>query len=265
MTNLKLETNFFNVFRNTIRILINDYNNAKIQHEIRGDINKPYLFYNDKLKKVIDNLKILTANAEPNSKIIFNSDFNIDVTNELLTNISTCIGKTADTCDDQLCKLSNDTCSIMLPKFNLITNNDNETYYYSKMADELIRYNRINSFIFNPNTYLSFEPHGYNLTANEIIIAQSLLKTYLTNLVPVISNNKYVSNNTYDTAQPMTSLYFDNTFNVNVNADIEGEGDEVIFIKRKNKKEQILPKTKKIIGAVTAKTKKIKLIVKEDD
>jgi len=263
MTHLKLETNFFNVFRNTIRILINDYANAKIQREIRDDINKPYLFYNDKLKKVIDNLKLLTESDGQNSKIIFNADFNAESNKELLTNVTACMSNSIDTCDNQLCKLSNDNCAIILPKLNLITNNDNEIYYYSKMADELIRYNRINSFIFNSNAYLSFEPHGFNLSTNEIILVQSLLKSYLADLIPVVLNNKYVTNNAYDTAKPVASLFYNDTFNVDINQTFEGEGD-VVFIKRKNKKEQILPKTKKIVGPVKKQTKKVKLVIEED-
>ena len=43
------------------------------------------------------------------------------------------------------------------------------------MADELIRYNRIKSFIFKPNTYLSFGQVKYNLRENEIIVLENML------------------------------------------------------------------------------------------
>ena len=33
---IRLETNFYNVFRNTIRILINDYENVKTREKING-------------------------------------------------------------------------------------------------------------------------------------------------------------------------------------------------------------------------------------
>ena len=36
MNNIKLEYNFYNVFRNTIRILINDYVNREIQEQIKN-------------------------------------------------------------------------------------------------------------------------------------------------------------------------------------------------------------------------------------
>ena len=43
------------------------------------------------------------------------------------------------------------------------------------MADELIRYNRIRSFIFKPQSYLSFGQVKYNLRDNEIIILEDML------------------------------------------------------------------------------------------
>jgi hypothetical protein len=92
---------------------------------------------------------------------------------------------------------------------------------------------------------------------------QSLLKSYLADLIPVVLNNKYVTNNAYDTAKPVASLFYNDTFNVDINQTFEGEGD-VVFIKRKNKKEQILPKTKKIVGPVKKQTKKVKLVIEED-
>ena len=45
----KLETSFYNVFRNTIRILINKYENIKIREDIEKEMLKQYIIYSDKL------------------------------------------------------------------------------------------------------------------------------------------------------------------------------------------------------------------------
>ena len=66
------------------------------------------------------------------------------------------------------CKVIDNNCVLILPKRNLVNNIDNEVYYYGRMADEIIRYKRINSFIFKPQSYLSFGTIKYNLTNNEI-------------------------------------------------------------------------------------------------
>jgi hypothetical protein len=73
------------------------------------------------------------------------------------------------------------------------------------MADELIRYNRIKSFIFKPQAYLSFGQIKYNLRDNEILILQDLLtQDFFENLIPA-DINKYAKFNTYDTAEPIMS------------------------------------------------------------
>jgi hypothetical protein len=79
------------------------------------------------------------------------------------------------------------------------------------MADEVIRYNRIKSFIFQPETFLAFSDLKYNLREDEIILLQSLLtQDYFDNLVPASLNTSYVKYNTYDTAQPLdTQIYSD--------------------------------------------------------
>jgi hypothetical protein len=79
------------------------------------------------------------------------------------------------------------------------------------MADEMIRYSRIKSFMFEPQTYLSFGSIGYNLRENEIILIQSLLtQEYFETLMPAITN-KYTKYNSYDEAQPAISQVYENT------------------------------------------------------
>ena len=73
------------------------------------------------------------------------------------------------------------------------------------MADELIRYNRIKSFIFQPKAFLSFATIKYNLQEDEVILLQSLLThEYFDDLIPVIVN-KYIKYNTWDNVQPLQS------------------------------------------------------------
>ena len=98
-----------------------------------------------------------------------------------------------------------------IPKENLVNGSDNETHYYGRMADELIRYNRIKSFVFKPQIYLSFGQVKYNLRDNEIILIQSLLtQEYFETLIPAITN-KYIKYNSYDEAQPLESQLYENT------------------------------------------------------
>jgi hypothetical protein len=209
---IKMETNFYNVFRNTIRILLNDYNNIKIREQIEQLLKNTFLIYSEKLNKIDTLLKKLV-----NGTIKFNGDDNYY---KLIKDISTCVVKNKDDCSKagNLCAVTrDDNCNLILPEKNLMTHKENQDIYFGKMADELIRYSRVNQFMFQPQTYLSFGKVQYNLREDEIILLQSLLtQEYFDGLVPVVIN-KYVTNNSYDEVEPVIMQLYDNSFKLQSN------------------------------------------------
>ena len=138
---IKMETNFYNVFRNTIRIVLNKPENLKERENLEKEIELPYILYKTKLSRLIKYLKQLVADT-----IIFSDEYNYDEIADI--EISTCIVTPADKCASKrpLCTISgsdNNICQLILPAHNLLyPDADNEVYYFGKMADELIRYNR---------------------------------------------------------------------------------------------------------------------------
>jgi hypothetical protein len=202
---IKLETSFYNVFRNTIKILLNNYENIKIREKIENEMLKEYIIYSDKLSNIDQLLRQLVDN-----KIQFIGDKNYY---KLINEVTTCIVNNADKCTDtpNLCVVTeNGQCNLILPEKNLITDKINKPIYFGRMADELIRYNRIKSFMLQPQTYLLFGNIGYNLRDNEIILIQSTLtQEYFDNLTPA-STNKYATFNSYDETQPIITQLYDN-------------------------------------------------------
>jgi hypothetical protein len=202
---IRLESSFYNVFRNTIRILLNDYENVKIREKIEKEISKEYIIYSEKLKNIDDLLRELVKN-----KMQFIGDNNYY---KLINEVSTCIIKDTKSCKatPDLCAVTDGNCNLILPEKNLITNNVNEPIYYGRMSDELIRYTRIKSFMFQPKTYLSFGNVGYNLRDNEIILIESLLtQDYFETLIPAVTN-KYITQNSYDEVEPIITQVYENT------------------------------------------------------
>lgn len=190
---IKLETLFYNVFRNTIRILLNKYENLKVREQVEKITKDMFIIYKDKYNVIVQILKQLGKD-----KITFTE---IDPREyvKFLDNYSTCENMDEKSCttNNPLCSYTKNTCQLILPTSGAVTDN-NEKLFYGKMADELIRYSRINSYIFKPNAYLSFGTLNYNLREDEMIITDSGLKDYFHNLIAVESNN-YVKYNTYDT------------------------------------------------------------------
>jgi hypothetical protein len=223
---IKLETSFYNVFRNTIRILLNNYENIKIREKIESEMIKEYIIYSDKLLNINKFLRELVGD-----KIQFIGDENYY---KLINEVSTCIVKDNDKCKDtpNLCMVTETgKCNLILPEKNLITDKQNEPIYFGRMADELIRYNRIKSFMLQPQIYLSFGNIGYNLRENEIILLQSsLTQEYFDNLIPSVTN-KYVKYNSYDETEPIITQTYDN--NIRSLDEAIGQTNEVVCDKVK--------------------------------
>jgi hypothetical protein len=221
---IKLETNFFNVFRNTVRILLNKFDNLSLRDSIETEVKNGGTLYSIKLLTIINYLKTLVGKA-----IVFSENYDYN----MIGDISTCIVFDEDKCNAKkpVCAFAfstGNTCQLILPKRNLLNKTDNEIQYYGRMADELIRYSRINSFIFQPQIYISFGNLGYNLREDEIIVVQSLLTPdYFEGLAPA-EINKYAKYNTYDTAEPIVTQNYENYVNVNtaLNPNVENTEED---------------------------------------
>ena len=208
-----LENNFYNVFRNIVRILINKYENNQIKENLlalikQTDAEMPY------------NLKLANIQGEINQLIskyvTFDSmhytDAVLESIGEVTTSCLTSLNKNPDKCSQtKYCVKETDDegrCKMVIPKRNLLNPmHNNEVMYIARLADELIRYNRIRVFMFDRKIF-PFMNVGYNLRQDEIILSQTMLISgYFNNLKPMIEN-KYANFNTYDTADPiLTELY----------------------------------------------------------
>ena len=236
---LKLETNFYNVFRNTIRILLNDYKNIELREKIEKELDVPTILYANKLDTIHKILKEISNEA---IRFIENDDFNTDAINEIYTCIINDIGAGAgatdadatdatatnkDTCSEKapLCVIAGSVCQILLPMFNLLNLDiNNETLYFNKMADEIIRYTRIRSYMFQPQSFLSFSHLEYNVRDDELIIIEPLLLEYFNGLI-LENNNQYSKNTNFDTVIPIKTIPYDNevdsTMLTNIDKQIE--------------------------------------------
>ena len=185
--NIKLETVLFNEFRNKLKMLLSKYDNNTIRDEIESISNSKYLIYYTQLEKLIVLIKSLMKD---------DIEF-INVKKDKLSVIEDALDRKK---------------VILIPNKNLMSGLDNETIYYSKISDELIRYNRIKQFMFEPKMFLNFNNLKYDLNKDEIILLQSLLISgYFDDLVPM-NEDKYISFNNYDTVQPNITQKYDNEY-----------------------------------------------------
>ena len=72
---------------------------------------------------------------------------------------------------------------LMIPDKHLLTDEENEIIYYTRMADELLRHRRVHLFMFYPEQYLNINTIEYQLNDDEFVVPKSILTPdYLKNL-----------------------------------------------------------------------------------
>ena len=194
-----LESQFYNAFRTNIRNLLNDPINKDIREKLLTIINNSNDYYLLRLDKIEYYLRKIAK-----GNIVF-TDIDSDVLNKL-NEISTC---TTNCNDKKYCLIEDETCKLILPNKHLLSNYDNKTVYFGRMADELLRYNRIKLFMFQPKTYLNLGNNEYKINEDEFIMLQSLLTNeYFENLVP-FQQSKYLNNITFELAKPSVTKKYD--------------------------------------------------------
>lgn len=211
---IQLETKFYNVFRNTARYLLGQYQNNDIRKEIE-EKSKSSQLYLKKLRSIETLLRDLMQNY-----VEFHAYAEADVLR--LDTITNCYNNSAD---KPYCK-ADAKGVLMVPETNLINQKLNSIFYFGKLADEIVRYSRIKTFIFNPKSVLSFSQLKYNLRENEIILLQSLLTQDYFENITAAKVNQYIKYNSYDTTQPLIGQKYSNVHTFDKNSEEAEEENE---------------------------------------
>ena len=82
---------------------------------------------------------------------------------------------------------------------------DNQETYSVRLADEIVRYTRIQNFMFKPDQFLAFGEVPYNLGADEMILPAPLITQEYFDTLVAVERNRYATLPAFDTAQPQLS------------------------------------------------------------
>jgi hypothetical protein len=213
--NITLETQFYVSFRTAIRNLLNDYNYKEIREQIISILDNPSLLYTLKMKKLNILLRYLTRNS-------FN--FVGDIDEEIKKKVSELSNCTSSSSCDVKAFCLKRHGKICFPIKNLINSEmDNETAYFARVCDELIRYKRVRLFMLDNKRYLNITNVDYSVNDDEVLLLNSILTDeYFDGLVP-FQNNKYVKNISYEIATPSKNTKFYQNFSKKVPLSEQGE------------------------------------------
>ena len=184
-----LESQYYSIFRSTIRILLSQPINRFLKSQINSIIASEDI-YTKKIENLYNLLRKLGTSHIEFIEINVN---NIDK-DEIMTCFTNCDNKPN-------CKSNNNNCVLVIPKNNLYKADIlNEKLYYTKISDELVRFSRIRSFIMEPKKYLNLSSGDYKVNKNEILLLDSVIKSeYLNELV--LFDNKYLNNIDYENSE----------------------------------------------------------------
>jgi hypothetical protein len=200
---IKLESQFYDVFRSMIRNLLNDYINRGIRKNVLELIDNKKLIHKEKLKmmeQILQNLtKYKITFSEIDKKILMD-----------LNNITACTSDCNESGKSYCLVSENNECQFIIPKNNLVSGAENMKLYFGRISDELLRYKRVQLFMLNPKSYLNIGNNEYKINSDEFLLLQSLLNTeYFKDMEP-FNTNKYIKNVDYNNANPAISQKYSN-------------------------------------------------------
>jgi len=210
---IRLEEQFYSAFRTMVRVLINDFDHRSTFQDLLKMVENPNMRYRAKLKFVQELLQTI---AKEHVNFVANGK---DIDFLAFHEITAC--RSGE--EKQYCILRNGIIQIQIPKEHLFpkpdgTFTDNETAYYRRLADELIRYKRIQAFMLEPNIRLPIT--SYSIYPNEIIMLQSLLTAeYFATLIPY----NQTKNITFDMVNPRSSQIYSNIISLDEQFKLVGE------------------------------------------
>jgi hypothetical protein len=234
---IHLESQFYSVFRSTMRQLLNDSTNRdkrteiwtivgknkeeetdeqKGQEEGKERNNRPFT-YKEKLVKIDELLQEIASD-----KIVFGPVDNNQIME--LDEIVPCSFELVDNIDKadlpKYCIINEQSGQIVLtiPDKHLVASiiNDvptfveNKTRYFGRLADELLRYNRVQSFMLEPKTFLNITNTEYNIHSDELLILQSVLNSVYFQDLRAYNTSKYIQNTNRNVAEPSISQTYSN-------------------------------------------------------
>ena len=200
---ITLESQFYHAFRNRVRILLNQFANRSIKTKLRQIAEDMTLLYAQKIEQIepiIENLiydYIVFVDIE---KSVLMDMVEINECDDIEDSGPNCIIK------------ENGVAQLVIPKWHLISKYDNETIYIGRMADELVRNDRIKSVMYDTKNRLHSKTTNYQVKDNEFILVQSALTPeYFSELDTGTENDSYYAKQTnYELANPSISITYPN-------------------------------------------------------
>jgi hypothetical protein len=211
MRNIILETQFYQVFRSLLRQLLNNFGNLRQKRSILERIKQ---YERNQSSEYEDALKNIAVNLyEISQEYVDFVEYNDQQLDQIHQNdLYGCYqerGGAATPGQSIYCRGS----TLVIPKYSLLQDTacgengadcSNKNIYYMRLADELLRFRRIQLFMFQRQTFLNISSgmNEYHLGSKEILLLESsFTDDYFKDMIP-FNVSSYIHQTNYDTAIP---------------------------------------------------------------
>jgi len=209
---IEIESQFYSIFRSIIRVLMNRFENRNLKEKIideikeydknkmdKKNLDKNFDIKQDENNRYIKNIEVLLKDIVKDIVIFVEFE---DDTLDIILEITRCNSKIQNNYTQYcLSKKESGNEELIIPKYNLMNRKtDNSEYYYIRLADELLRFHRVRSFLIEPKKFLNFTDLEYRINNNEILLLESLRESYYSNL-EVYNESKYINLIPFDFAE----------------------------------------------------------------
>lgn len=188
-----LESQYYNMFRTTMRMLLEKLENLNIKRDIIKIIDSTDK-YEEKVKSIYNILLNMGKNF-----IVFDENYHgVTELNSITTCFMNCENKPS-------CVKKGDSCMLRIPHKNLHNRNlINDILYHTRLSDELVRFIHIRKYLLEDNYYLNMNNMKYKVNKSEILLIDSFMKSdYFNELI--VFDNEHSQNITFEIAQPEKS------------------------------------------------------------
>lgn len=196
--NINLENNFYNAFKNIVRILIHKKANSELFQQIKHFINHPKYYYKTKITQLTKMIDFVIG------KFIDFVDYDDNILNDI-DQITTCFDNDIN---KKYCILKKDISVLLIPNKNLISGEENKTLYLERLSDEFIRNKSVQKYLLELESSIHVYANNYSINKDEFIILQQMLSDNYYDNISTISKDSVSKLNNYDLAQPSSTQYY---------------------------------------------------------
>jgi ribA/ribD-fused uncharacterized protein len=200
---ITLESQFYHAFRNRVRNLLNEFANRKTKQTLKRSTEEPTLLYRQKIEHAESILKTLIK-----GQVVF-----VDIAKDVLLDMAAVNECDEDSAASPSCIIKeNGVAQLVIPKWHLLSKYDNEAIYVGRLADELVRNERVKAFMYDAEGRLNAQNVDYSIQPDEFVLVQSALTPeYFAELDGTgEQQTKYATQTNYELANPSISKFYPN-------------------------------------------------------